>query len=140
MSRREGYRGYIFSRPFMGERVPQKVQNLVIRDYASRNQLDCKLSATEYAMEGCSMMLIQVLSELKTLEGMICYSLFQLPATQEMRYSVYNRVLSIKARMCFALEDIVICSLEDVKKVEEIWQVREILSKCPTIREIAKAC
>ena len=30
-------RGYIFSRSFMGERAPQHVQNIIIRDYCKRN-------------------------------------------------------------------------------------------------------
>ena len=41
-----GYRGYIGSRPVRGERTPQQVQNLVIRDYAQRNGIAFKLSAT----------------------------------------------------------------------------------------------
>ena len=32
-------RGYIFSRPFMEERVPQHVQNIVIRDYCSKKDI-----------------------------------------------------------------------------------------------------
>ena len=34
----KGFRGYIFSRPFMEERVPQHVQNIVIRDYCSKKK------------------------------------------------------------------------------------------------------
>ena len=30
-------RGYNFSRPFMGERVPQHVQNIVIKDFCQKN-------------------------------------------------------------------------------------------------------
>ena len=44
-------KGYIFSRPFMGERVPQSVQNLVLRNYCSNNKIIFELSSTEYAME-----------------------------------------------------------------------------------------
>ena len=36
-------KGYIFSRSFMGERVPQHVQNLVIRDYCIKNSLSIYL-------------------------------------------------------------------------------------------------
>ena len=82
----EGFRGYIFSRPFQGERVPQNVQNLVIRDFAARSRLTYLLSATEYAMPGCFMMLEQVLAELPALEGMICYSIFQLPPDGRARH------------------------------------------------------
>ena len=75
-------RGYIFSRPFMGERVPQHVQNLVIRDYCERNQLQFLLSATEYAMPNCHLIFEQILIELSDLHGIVAYSLFQLPENE----------------------------------------------------------
>ncbi len=31
-----GYRGYIFSRPLLGNRVQQHVQNLAIREYCQK--------------------------------------------------------------------------------------------------------
>ena len=37
-----GLRGYIASRPVAGARVPQHVQNLVIRDYARRKGQELK--------------------------------------------------------------------------------------------------
>ena len=72
-------RGYIFSRLFMGERVPQHVQNLVIRDYCERNHLQFLLSATEYAMEDCHLIFEEVLGKLSEISGIVLYSLFQLP-------------------------------------------------------------
>ena len=35
-------RGYIFSRSFMGERVPQHIQNIVISDFCKKNDLNFK--------------------------------------------------------------------------------------------------
>ena len=35
----KGYRGYVFSRSVDSHRVPQHIQNLVIRDYAARRKL-----------------------------------------------------------------------------------------------------
>ena len=32
-------KGYIFSRPFMGERVPQSVQNMLLREYCKKKKL-----------------------------------------------------------------------------------------------------
>jgi sporadic carbohydrate cluster protein (TIGR04323 family) len=86
-------RGYIFSRPFMGERVPQHVQNLVIRDYCERNQLQFLLSATEYAMPNCHLIFEQILSELSGLQGVVAYSLFQLPESEERREHIYKLLL-----------------------------------------------
>ena len=49
-------RGYIFSRAFMGERVPQSIQNLVIREFCKKNNYSYLLSAAEYAMNDCSLL------------------------------------------------------------------------------------
>ncbi len=54
---RYGYRGYVASRPVRGNSFPQQVQNLVVRDYASRKELKYLLSATEYAMSSGFLML-----------------------------------------------------------------------------------
>ena len=89
-------RGYIFSRSFMGERVPQNIQNLVIRDYCEKNNLSYLLSSTEYAMKNCHLMLEQVLDELKFIDGIVTYSLFQLPEDQNARAKVYKKILDLK--------------------------------------------
>ena len=43
-------RGYIFSRPFMEERVPQHVQNIILRNYCEKNNYAFLLSSVEYKM------------------------------------------------------------------------------------------
>ena len=55
----------------MGDRAPQHVQNLVIRDYCKKNNLLYLLSSTEYAMKNCHLMLEQVLEELKFIDGIV---------------------------------------------------------------------
>ena len=97
-------RGYIFSRPFMGERVPQHVQNLVIRDYCDRHHLQYLLSATEYAMLGSHLILEQVLNDLPAIDGIIAYSLFQLPEDRKQRQQVYHRILTLEKTFHFAVE------------------------------------
>ena len=62
----------------MGERVPQNVQNLFIRDFCNKNNFQYFLSATEYAMESSSMVLAQTINESKKIEGIVAYSIFQL--------------------------------------------------------------
>ena len=52
-----GFRGYIFSRKIDGNFIPHRVQNLVIKDYCERKNFFFKLSATEYKMENCYLML-----------------------------------------------------------------------------------
>ena len=69
------FRGYIFSRPFLGERVPQHIQNIIIREYCERNNFQYLLSSTEYVLENSHLMLEQVLKELDTISGIVAYSL-----------------------------------------------------------------
>ena len=123
MTKGHGYRGYIASRPVQGERTPQHVQNLVIRDYAGRHGLYFKLSATEYAMSSCYMMLNSVPDELDLIEGVICFSLFMLPERAERRMSVYDRVLGKGCSLHGALENLAIHGPEDVPRIEDIFLV-----------------
>jgi sporadic carbohydrate cluster protein (TIGR04323 family) len=136
MTERTGYRGYITSRSFLGERAPQHVQNLVIRDYAARNGLDYRLSATEYVMPGCFMMLEQVLDELPLLAGMICYSIFQLPPNATARRHIYSRIFESGGVFHAAVEGLAIINMRDVQKLEDIWRVRQNLDTCPTTTDI----
>lgn len=123
-------RGYIFSRPFMGERVPQHVQNIVIRDCCERNGLHYLLSATEYAMLNCHLILSQILDELPSINAIVMYSLFQLPENASERERVYSRVLSLGKTLYFAVESLKMSSKAECERVEMIWQVRGTLSYC----------
>jgi sporadic carbohydrate cluster protein (TIGR04323 family) len=126
-------RGYVFSRPFMGERVPQHVQNLVIRDYCERNGLHYLLSASEYAMEDCHLILKQVLDEMPRLDGAVTYSLFQLPEDASERQEVYSRVLALGRTLHFAVEGLKINNEKDRDRVEILWRIRQTLPLCAPI-------
>ena len=123
-------RGYIYSRPFMGERVPQHVQNMVVRDYCQRNGLDFLLSAAEYAMPDSYLMLEQLLFELKDIDGIIAYSLFQLPEDSIKRHRIYNQIIDMKKNMYFAVEGLSMTTIQDCERIETLWCVRQILPNC----------
>ncbi|MDC0423437.1 hypothetical protein OAL85_04075 [Methylophilaceae bacterium] len=123
-------RGYIFSRPFMGERVPQSVQNIVIRDYCQKNNLHYLLSHVEYAMPSSSLMLEQALEELDLNDGIIAYSLFQLPEKISERREIYNKIHNRNKTLFFALECIKVETLEDFQRIEDIWMIRNVLPLC----------
>jgi sporadic carbohydrate cluster protein (TIGR04323 family) len=123
-------RGYIFSRPFMGERIPQHVQNLVIRDYCERNKLHYLLSATEYAMAKCHLIHEQVLAELPLIDGIVYYSLFQLPEETKTRQHIYQKILVQKKTLYFAVEGLSAHSQKDCDRVEILWQTRLIMPFC----------
>lgn len=126
-------RGYIFSRPFMGERVPQHVQNLVIRDYCERNRLHFLLSMTEYAMQGCHLILEQVISELTDIDGFVAYSLFQLPEDAAQRQRIYDHVLDRQKTIYFAVEGLKANTREECERIETLWRVRLALPLCEQV-------
>jgi sporadic carbohydrate cluster protein (TIGR04323 family) len=125
-----GVRGYIFSRPFMGERVPQHVQNLVIRDYCKKQGLQYLLSATEYAMPNSHLILQQVLDELSELDGIIFYSLFLLPEDTTERDRVIQIILKKEKTIYFAVEGLRISNIPEYERIETIWQVKKVLPNC----------
>jgi sporadic carbohydrate cluster protein (TIGR04323 family) len=126
-----GYRGYIVSRPVRGSHFPQRVQNLVVRDYAARHDLPFRLSVTEYAMAGCTMMFESLLDELETLDGIILFSLFTLPGRPERRQRAFDRVLAAGKSLHAALEQLVIRASGDAGAWEDIMRVDAVLPATP---------
>jgi sporadic carbohydrate cluster protein (TIGR04323 family) len=125
MAERAGHRGYIGARPLNGGRTPQHVQNIVIRDYARRKNLQFLLSAVEHVMPGSYMILEDLLDELPRLNGIICYSIFMLPPDERRRREVYDRVLREGCNLHAAVEEIAIASNDDIQAVEDILLVNK---------------
>jgi sporadic carbohydrate cluster protein (TIGR04323 family) len=108
----------------MGERVPQHVQNIVIRDYCVRKKLNLLLSGAEYAMENSHMVLDELITELPSIDGIVFYSLFQLPKDTSHRNTIYQRILNKNKSLHFAVEDLYISSVEACTRLEKIWLLR----------------
>lgn len=114
----------------MEERVPQHVQNMVLRNYCTKNNKKYLLSAAEYAMNDSYLVLNQILNELQDVDGLVFYSLFQLPTSQLKRLSIYNKILDFKGELHFAVEGLKITCREEINKIETIWLIKQTLPKC----------
>ena len=112
----------------MGERVPQHVQNIVIRDYCSRHGFEYLLSAAEYAMDDCHLVFEQIMEKLSDIDGIVLYSLFQLPSEDNERKKIFDRILSNKKSLHFAVEDLCANSLAKLKIIEDIWDIKKIIN------------
>jgi len=123
-------RGYIFSREFMGERVPQHVQNLVIRNYCERNHLQFLLSATEYAMPKSHFILEQILDELPKIDGLVAYSLFQLPEDTKRRMVIFEKIITQNKSLHFAVEGLHASTRQEFEQIETLWRIRLTLPFC----------
>ncbi len=123
--RTKGYRGYIFSRPIKNNLIPQKVQNLVIRDYCARKNLFFKLSGVEYSTKDSYLILNSILKELKNLKGLVFYSLFMLPEDKNKRQKFFDQIFLKKSQIHFALEEIVINKKKDLNIIEKIFYIEK---------------
>jgi len=123
-------KGYIFSRPFLGERAPQHIQNIVIREFCKKENLHYSLSAVEYAMNNSCKTLYQLINDLKNLNGIVAYSLFQLPFNNFERNKILKIIIKKEKTFYFALEDLKISNKNELQKIENIWLVKKLLPYC----------
>ena len=114
----------------MGERVPQHVQNLVIRDYCKKQGIQYLLSATEYALADSYLILQQVLDDLSQLDGIVFYSLFLLPEQKLERDRVTHIILDNNKIIHFAVEGLLMSNKTEQNRIETIWQVKNVLPNC----------
>ena len=126
----KGFRGYIFSRPFMGERAPQHVQNIVIRDYCSKKDIHYLLSATEYAMGNSNLVLRQLINDLPSIDGIVAYSIFQMPEDNSERQSIFSKIISLNKEIHFAVEGLSLYDNDSLNRIEDIWQVKKTMPDC----------
>ena len=117
-------RGYNFCRPFMGERAPQHVQNIVMQDFCKKNNLIFLMSVTEYAMKNSYSILNHLISNLSEIDGIILYSLFQLPEQIKQRSNILKKILKQKKLISFAVEGLTIKDIQDLKHINDIWKIK----------------
>ena len=129
----KAWRGYVSSREIGGHVVPQRVQNLVIRTCAERHGLTYLLSATEYYMDDCFMMLKSALDELGDIEGIIFYSTHQLPANTALRQDVYKKVLDKGSGLRIALEDLTLYNQNDIAILEDLIICQDLSGRADTV-------
>jgi sporadic carbohydrate cluster protein (TIGR04323 family) len=126
-----GYRGYVGSRPVRGVAFPQRVQNLVVRDYAQRRGLAYRLSLVEHAMPGSYMILENLLDELPRLDGVIFFSAFMLPPDLAARQAVYDRIITAGSSLHAALENRCVSDVRSCAELEETIAVAQVLGATP---------
>lgn len=96
-------RGYIASGEFNGNRVPQHLQNQIVRSYCEEKGLQFILSRAEYWINGSTQ--CQLWATLKEgLNHIVFFSLWQLPNEQTERHKIYRYCLKNAITLHFATE------------------------------------
>lgn len=120
------YKGYIASRNINGHPMPQRIQNMVIRLYAEKRGKIFSLSATEYIMDNCFMMLKALANDASQFEAIALYSMYLLPDKKIERYQVYDSFLAAGAELHFAFEELAIKSKNDIQLIEDILLAKNL--------------
>ena len=82
-------RGYIASGEFNGNRMPQHLQNQIVKSYCDANDLEFVLSRAEYWIDGSTQ--CQLWAALKEgFKNIVFFSLWQLPTNKKEREKVYE--------------------------------------------------
>ena len=128
MSRQKEFRGYVFSRAIGAHRVPQHIQNLVIRSHAQKYNLHFLLSGVEHRMNSTYLTLNQLLGDAKDIDGIIIYSLFMLPCQKEIRTRMISRFIDNGKEIHAAVEDLVLKNKSDFNRLDNIFLVDNIVN------------
>ena len=119
----EKFLGYNFCGPVDGSSIPQRLQNLCIRDYAKGKGLVVSFSVSEHLDSSQSMMLFAQLEHLSTISGFIFFSLLMLPEDQEKRIRFYQCLAAAGCSIHFALEDLSAKREEDFAFIEKLYRI-----------------
>ena len=125
----KGYRGYNTSREINGNIIPQRVQNIVIKDFASRNSLHYKLSATEYCMKNCYMILKNIFLQVHELDGIILYSIWQLKGDADFFNEFKKFSLENSLTICFALENFKVSTTEHWQQLSDLLLTQTLVER-----------
>ena len=118
-----------------GSRVPQHIQNIVIRHYCETLGLRYLLSVTEMAMEESFLAFRQVVSEISTYQGVVAYSIDQLPGDRYERQEILQTIVDAEREIHFAVEKIAIRSKADIANTETIVLLKSLQSRCLSSEE-----
>ena len=131
------FKGYISSRAFMGERVPQNIQNLCIRDFCKKNNFHYVLSSTEHAMENSFLVLKKLSNSLGKIDGIVMYSMFQLPNNKDLRFKIFSNFKKNKKKIFFALENKEL-NINSLELIEDIWDIKNVIDQNKLDFEVLK--
>jgi sporadic carbohydrate cluster protein (TIGR04323 family) len=90
-------------------------------------------------MSGCFLMLEQLLDSIETLDGIVCYSLQQLPSDGFKRKQVFRRIIEAGRSIHFAVEGLNVSDWASVRRVDEITQVQSLMPLCLSAEELRAA-
>ena len=125
---KELYIGYISSSPFWyGTYIPQRVQNIIIRDYCRQNNLSFSWSLPEVSAGVSTFAISQLLRDIpKEVSGFIFISIRM--HTPEVMQTIIEEILSLHLTAHFGMENISVTSAPELTSLMRLLRVSNLLS------------
>ena len=117
------YLGYNFCSAIEGNLIPQRLQNLCIRDYAASHLLKVAFSASEYSDPSQALILFAQFETASTLAGCIFFSIQLLPADDRLRKRFFSLIREHRLSVHFALENLRLLPDEDPQTIERTFRI-----------------
>ena len=122
-------RGYIASGEFNGNRIPQHIQNQIVKSYCDANSLKFVLSRAEYWINGSTD--CQLWAALREgFKHIVFYSFWQLPEKSVIRKEIYSYCIENNIILHFATERMrTDCSHETFSELEILMKTNLLSAK-----------
>ena len=82
------------------------------------------LSSTEYVFPNSSLILFEIIDNLEKCDGIIFYSLMQLPINKQKRHHLFKKIINKKKQIHFALENIEAINKKNFEDIEKIFSFK----------------
>lgn len=112
---------------FHSHRVPQHIQNQVIRNYCTQNNLTYVLSRAEYSMEVDSYCQLWAALE-EGFTNIVFYSIWQMPGQKKVRLKVARYCVKCGIVLHFACESLIADTVESFTELELLIQIQNSMN------------
>ena len=80
----------------------------------------------------------QIVDSSENIDGIVAYSLFQMPEDLSFRNKIFDKMISKNKIFIFAVENMILENNNDKEKINEIWEIKKNLSNALTDFSIIK--
>ena len=81
-------------------------------------------------MKNSDLMLFKVLNELNKIDGIVAYSIYQLPESNSRRNFFFEKILEDRKKIYFELERISLQNKKDIDEINILWNIKKIIPLC----------
>ncbi|OIQ19535.1 MAG: hypothetical protein BM556_03360 [Bacteriovorax sp. MedPE-SWde] len=129
MNSEKKWKSYITS----DSNIPQRIQNMIIREYYNDNNIPFSLSATE--LNGCNNIVLETITEdSHNFDAVILYSINSLPNSVKKSKDICEKILNNGTELHFAYEKIVIKDPDNIQQIEDIVLTKKIAMEGQNVR------